>query len=173
MFIKIPAKHSVIFQLFNTDKAYVIANTYEMWPLFINWYQNNRNVMNPIDTFIQLQLKQYDNIYYSHKKYSGHFLPFQRICDLTFEPYSDLSLHPKYGPWISLRALVLGVSVDPLPLVSLSQQQVSTIQSIPNPSNWLNHVKIRKLISQFCHAEEYEFSEAQIQYHYNRILHIK
>ncbi len=48
--------------------------------------------------------------FFSHRPYGGRYLPFQRIAHrsgfLHLSP-AQLSLHPRHGPWVALRALVL------------------------------------------------------------------
>ena len=170
MFVKIPTNPSITKQYFNTDRAYMIANTKEMWPVFMEWYSNNKNIKNPVDTFVEQKLPKED-IYYSHLRYDGQYLPFQKIASMTFEPYSHLSLHPIYGPWLSLRAIVLGDTVQPIPMVKLTSDQRDSLHRISlEPFLWGNHAKIRKLLGVYCEATKYEFTEQQMQYHYNRVF---
>eukprot|EP00835_Amoeboradix_gromovi_P001165 NODE_47_length_27404_cov_0.284270.p10 type:complete len:175 gc:universal NODE_47_length_27404_cov_0.284270:21924-22448(+) len=173
MFLKIPTNPKVIASIFNTDKAFIIGNTNCIWPLFTEWYRWNSEIRNPFDTFVEEQLNKAfpSNLFYSHIKYKGAFLPFQQMSGLYFESHSNLSIHPVYGPWISLRALVLGENVPNVPEIFITSDQLKSIRKISlNPYRWENHVKIRKLLGSFTKSQKYEFTYQQLMYHYNRVL---
>eukprot|EP00834_Sanchytrium_tribonematis_P007651 NODE_725_length_4426_cov_0.934597.p4 type:complete len:177 gc:universal NODE_725_length_4426_cov_0.934597:2693-2163(-) len=171
MFVKIPVNKALAYSIFNTDKAVIMANTKAIWKPFLKWLSTNQNVANPVDTFIELQFHSEKRILYSHKKYSGSFYPFQQLCDLSFEKNTHLVLHPKYGPWISLRAIVLGETGGPLRKVQLPaslESQLQTISEREGKYNWKTHVEMRKLIGKHTNAESHEFCDEQLQYHYVR-----
>lgn len=58
-------------------------------------------------------------VYYTHATYGddGAYMPFQLIADMSGlapkHATSSLCLHPKFGPWFSLRAMVMLPPTEP------------------------------------------------------------
>lgn len=105
-------------------------------------------------------------IYYAHRQYDGAFLPMQRVAVLSglgaLAP-SQLVIHPVYGPWFALRAIVL-VPGDPPPM-----------QPIEKPCRCDGTCEAAFARSDFlaardaCTLRTWRYSQDQIDYHYAQL----
>ena len=121
-------------------------------------------------------------IYYSHRRHAGAFLPFQRLAVLTglgaLSP-SQLVIHPTYGPWFALRAVV--VVTDLATISSASHVTSARLPLAPPctcpadcltrfaraqrshaPTDWL-------AVRTACTLQAFRYSDDQIAYHYGRM----
>jgi hypothetical protein len=112
-------------------------------------------------------------IYYGHRTYDGGFLPLQRLAALTglgaIAP-SQLVIHPIYGPWFALRAIVV-LDGDPPARVAIPQpchcttactDAFTRAQRSHDPRDWL-------AVRDRCTLQAFRYSDEQIAYHYARI----
>jgi methylmalonic aciduria homocystinuria type C protein len=106
-----------------------VGNTKNLWPKFLLTNHNNQTEppMNPLDDYIEhsleksflpslcLQFKLAPSsvrIHYTHRRYQdgNKYIAFQQLADYCglalWDPITCLSVHPTYGPWFALRALV-------------------------------------------------------------------
>jgi len=113
-------------------------------------------------------------IYYSHRRYAGQFLPMQRLAaalGLGALAPSHLVIHPIYGPWFALRAVVvIGGDGDgePPPRAPIAQpcqcsaaceqQLARALQS----TDWRDWLAVRDA----CTLRAWRYSDDQIAYHY-------
>ena len=90
---------------------------------------------------------------------------------LAFLSAGQMNIHPQFGPWFALRAVVI-VSADPVSnhsVVNPSTPGVeiaagSLFQSLLKTTNsWDEWLRLRDLYEV---GKEYRYSESQIQYHY-------
>jgi methylmalonic aciduria homocystinuria type C protein len=113
--------------------------------------------------------------YYGHRRHDGAFLPLQRLAAATglgaLAP-NHLVIHPIYGPWIALRAVVV-IDGDP-PLRA----------PIPRPCRCDASCEARWLIAQgsedwrdwlavrdSCSLRTWRYSDEQALYHYSGLSH--
>lgn len=101
----------------------LVSNNKLIWNEFLSSYDPSTS-RDPFDEFITKSLSKMLNrwlddqsisqcklsVFYSHKVYENHFIPFQQIADdcshAKFHKNSYLSIHEQFGPWIGLRGLV-------------------------------------------------------------------
>lgn len=121
--------------------------------------------------------------YFSHRKYAEfgeNYVPIQRLahaCGLSFlSEECHMCLHPKFGPWFSLRAVVLFSSVQydgqdrPPPTLRLTEtgkrqlkaQLDKAVQSMDR-RDW---IELRSLASRLVGCEGARYSDNQLRFHY-------
>lgn len=105
----------------------LVGNTRELWDMFIDACRSDPALLeleNPLDTYVTQVVtnaaKQLPNapsrIYWSHAQATdlvggAPFVAMQRLAAAVGMAYLDqashLCLHPKHGPWFSMRAVLL------------------------------------------------------------------
>ena len=97
----------------------LIGNTAKLWPEFMRALRTDdelRRVPHPLDTYVTRTVATAVNnlpirstIFWAHQMTPAP-IPIQRIAEragLARIAPSHLSIHPQFGPWIALRALVV------------------------------------------------------------------
>jgi len=115
-------------------------------------------------------------IYYSLRRYRGAFLPFQRLAVATglgaLAP-SQLVIHPTYGPWFALRAVILTQGTPPPARPPIAQpcrcgpacaEALANARTAAGPEPWRAWLAVRDA----CSLREHRYGEDQIRYHYTR-----
>jgi methylmalonic aciduria homocystinuria type C protein len=129
--VKNSAEFGLDFECFDLPEALgiVVGNTQAVWPHFNAFRQRAPNVAHPLHLFIEqsiaeatvhahreLDVTSPHRVYYSHRhdypRSSGARgpIPMQRIASraaLAVLGPANLNVHVEYGPWISLRALIV------------------------------------------------------------------
>jgi len=109
-------------------------------------------------------------IYYSHRRYDGAFLPMQRLAALTglgaLAP-NHLVIHPIYGPWFALRAILLVDGEPPAraPIAqpcSCSASCATAFTRANESADWRDWLAVRDS----CSLRDWRYSEDQVTYHY-------
>lgn len=109
-------------------QAWLIGNTRHLWPVFLAWLQTKqpRIPANPIDTYttiiiqrlVQQHFEDYDDvrIFWDYNRDPDQLISMSRVATVSgfcfTHPSAFLSIHPTFGPWISLRAVVVVVDND-------------------------------------------------------------
>jgi hypothetical protein len=161
----------------------LIGNTRAVWPAFQAALDDPAIAgdPDPFDRFTERVIASGfatgTRIYYGHRAYDGAFLPLQRLAALTglgaIAP-SQLVIHPIYGPWFALRAVVLladtsdGDPPAPRPIAQPCQctaactAAFARAQHTRDPADWL-------AVRDACSLRAFRYGDAQIAYHYGRI----
>jgi len=98
----------------------IVGNGRELWPQFtaaLEAHPENRHLPHPLDHWVEGVLAESlaecalaGKVLFAHRAYEGAFIPLQRWAEaagaLALSP-CHLSVHPEYGPWVSLRAFIL------------------------------------------------------------------
>ncbi len=183
--------------------AVLIGNYKAIWEPFKQYCQRTTDQLdNPLDTFvaesIHEALQSIDQcikptLFYPYET-GPKFVHFQKVAHLSnmahLHPDANLCVHPQYGAWMALRAVLVfdkyPVSND---LVNMFQQEPFSIQSpiplddpkvqealcafmnackekLPYSSTWKLLVNVRDAISAFQPAIQHRYTEEQIIYHY-------
>jgi methylmalonic aciduria homocystinuria type C protein len=112
-------------------------------------------------------------IFYGHRRYGGAFLPMQRLAVATglgaLAP-SQLVIHPTYGPWFALRAVVLVDGVPPVraPIAQPCQcppacgERLRRALQTHDARDWL-------AVREACSLQAWRYSDDQIRFHYSRM----
>jgi len=157
----------------------IVGNTRALWPRFIGAYHGDPELAtapDPLDRYTERAIaRAYPDApaWFSHRRYDGAFLPFQKIAAAAglgvLEP-TQLVIHPIYGPWFALRAIVLVDGAPPprvLPTVSCCTSDcVARLDAaIASDGDWRAWLAVRDA----CNVgREHRYSDQQIAYHYTK-----
>jgi epoxyqueuosine reductase QueG len=111
-------------------------------------------------------------ILYGHRRYDGAFVPLQRVAVATglgaLAP-NGLVIHPEYGPWFALRAIVI-TDGEPVPRTPIAQPCTCTTACADSLAraraggDWRAWLAVRDA----CSLRRWRYSEEQIRYHYTK-----
>jgi methylmalonic aciduria homocystinuria type C protein len=181
----------------------LVGNTRALWPRFVA-ARDSLPERNPLDTYVEREVAramasatvessasaaassaQSSSVFYSHRRYDSSFLPFQQLAVVTgLAAMSDggLAIHPIYGPWFALRAVivldaangavtdaVVGAPVDvparspiakPCACTGACQERLDA--AFADMNNWRAWLAVRDA----CSLREWRYSDEQIAFHY-------
>lgn len=148
----------------------LVANTRALWPVFSAARRAERD---PLDRYTERTLTDaYPSapIYFTHRAENGAFLPFTRLAVATgfgaLAP-SHLVIHPIYGPWIALRAVVLLEGEPPVrapiaqPCVCAEPCREALAAALPS-TDWHAWLAVRDA----CPLRAHRYGDDQIRFHY-------
>jgi methylmalonic aciduria homocystinuria type C protein len=114
--------------------------------------------------------------YYGHRRYGGAFLPLQRLAVATglgaLAP-SHLVIHPIYGPWFALRAVIVVAGAPPPVRPPIAQpcrcgpacaEALAIARAADGPEAWRAWLAVRDA----CTLRDHRYGEDQLRYHYTR-----
>jgi cyanocobalamin reductase (cyanide-eliminating) / alkylcobalamin dealkylase len=174
--------------------ALLIGNTKRLWPRFVAAYQSNpqmRQSSDPFDGWIEQQLSgllEQRKHFFGHRAYSGAYVPLQRLAvaaGIGKMSATHLVIHPVYGPWFSLRAIVEisdeeAAADSGLHLAVLDNAEVSACDAahctehcqprfeeaqLAPRGAWQPWIESR---ASCCVGAAWRYSPAQIAYHYGK-----
>ncbi|KAI8874253.1 hypothetical protein GQ42DRAFT_152055 [Ramicandelaber brevisporus] len=191
----------------STTLGVLVGNTKSLWPAFIdNLAQDpSRLEQHPgraIDSYTEEAITQcvgdalneshdghsvpQHRIWYSFRMSPGELLPFQRLVHSVgfahLNRSANLCIHPKYGPWISFRSVIVidcpGPALDDPSCQELDDPYPECTPLIREwfaaklaTAKWQDWVHLRD-IAMPPHTKEYRYTEQQILYHYTKQEHI-
>ena len=154
----------------------LIGNTRALWPHFVAALPELAHEEHPLEHYTERAIDTAfagARIYYAHRKYDGAFIPFQRVAVATgfgaLAP-SRLIVHPHYGPWFALRAIVVvdGTPPErapiPQPCRCDDRCTIALDAALANPFEWRAWLAVRDA----CSLREERYSDEQIHFHYTR-----
>ena len=109
-------------------------------------------------------------IYYGHRPYGGAFLPLQRLAVATglgaLAP-THLVIHPIYGPWFALRAVVVLDGEPPAraPIAPPCRCDASCGEALARAQqsmDWRDWLAVRES----CSLQNWRYGEDHIRFHY-------
>jgi hypothetical protein len=157
----------------------LIGNTRALWPIFMA--RGELDVADPLERYteraIQAVLPAGARCWFSHQRYDGAFLPFQRLAVATglgsLSPI-QLVIHPTYGPWFALRAVVVcdgsPPATFPLPPVcrcdaTCHDAWARAVATSDDPKLWRAWLAVRDS----CHVgQSWRYGDSQLVYHYTK-----
>jgi methylmalonic aciduria homocystinuria type C protein len=110
-------------------------------------------------------------MWFSHRRYDGAFLPFQRVAEAAglggLAP-TGLVIHPDYGPWFALRAIVLVDGTPPPRRGAASpchcgEACTTALARARAGGSWRDWLAVRDACSA---GRSWRYSDGQISYHY-------
>lgn len=150
----------------------LIGNTGALWPCF---EAARRDEPDPLERYTERSIEgafPHARVFYVHRQYGGAFLPFQRIAVATglgaLAP-SRLVVHPTYGPWFALRAIVvvdgIGPARVPIPQPCTCETRCTAAldAALANPGDARGWIAVRDA----CSIAAHRYGDAQLRYHYN------
>lgn len=170
----------------------LVGNTRALWPRFLA-ARDSLPEINPLDTYVEREVARaieaarvharvpdalagdagdLPAAVFSHRRYDGAFLPFQQIAIATglgALSVAGLVVHPVYGPWFALRAL-LSFESSPMPALTPIAKpcectgacQQAFDRAMASTSDWRAWVAVRDA----CSINAYRYSDEQIAFHY-------
>ena len=162
--------------------GYLVGNTRKIWDCFIEWLiqrPDRSEMTDPLDTFVEETIERCvgksATIFWTRET-EQYTVPVQRIAhqaDLAYLSAGQFNIHPQFGPWFALRAVVVssGKEVRKQSIVNPSTRdieiQASALfnQLLETGGSWQEWLSLRDLYEV---GREYRYSDAQIQYHYTR-----
>ncbi|KAH9256050.1 hypothetical protein BASA81_005826 [Batrachochytrium salamandrivorans] len=179
-----PLPHLVSFP--EQKRGLLIANSKHVWPFFTRWFSAlPEPLAHPFDTFVAEQLAEalrearLEPLDVFYVQDTARLVAFQRLAQVTGICVLDLDLHlcvhPVFGPWFALRALVVldepsaMLQKPSLPVIELDkgevQQSVQWLERALKTLEWTSWAEMRKCISL---GKEHRYSKAQLIYHYSK-----
>ncbi|MGE0548386.1 MAG: hypothetical protein AB7O24_02355 [Kofleriaceae bacterium] len=157
----------------------LIGNTRALWPRFVAALHDGRlaGELNPLERYTERTIEAEfptSSPLYVHRRYAGAFLPFQRLAIATglgaLAP-SQLVVHPIYGPWFALRAVVTldGEPPQRQPIAQPCACDATCAEALANAvatttPSWRAWLAVRET----CALRAWRYSDEQIAYHYTK-----
>jgi len=154
-------------------RGILIGNTRALWRVF---EAARRDEPDPLEHYVERVIGAAfagAHIFYAHSKYNGAFIPFQRIAVATglgaLAP-SRLAVHPVYGPWFALRAIVVvdGTAPSRTPIAQPCTCDAGCTAALDaalaDPFEWRAWLAVRDA----CAIRAHRYSDEQIIYHYTQ-----
>jgi hypothetical protein len=150
----------------------LVGNTRALWPRFL---AGKRAEPDPLDRYTERAIAEAfpgARAYFAHREYDGAFLPFQRVAvtvGLAAAAPTGLVIHPRYGPWFALRAIVL-VDGEPVARAGIAKPCVcdgrceAALATALQGDDWRAWLAVRDA----CAIREHRYSDEQIRYHYTK-----
>lgn len=116
------------------------------------------------------------HIYYAHRRYHGGFVPIQRLAAASgfgaLAP-NHLVIHPEYGPWFALRAVVILDGDPPVSAAIAKPCQCdascdAAFAQACRSGDWRDWLAVRDS----CALRSWRYSDEQIRFHYSRLCQL-
>lgn len=162
----------------------LVGNTRALWPPFVAARHTDPELAaarDPLDRYTEQSIGRAfpgAPIWFGHRRYDGAFVPLQRLAVATglgaLAP-TQLVIHPIYGPWFALRAVVLVAGEPPptAPIAAPCTCGASCHEALARAlaaRSWQAWLAVRDACPI---GKAFRYSDEQIAYHYasNRSLH--
>ncbi len=160
-------------------RGVLVGNTRALWPKFLAARAADPALAaarDPLDTYTEREIAAAAPdavIYYVHRRYDGAFLPFQRIAvaaGLAALAPTHLLIHPEYGPWFALRAVLLtaGHAVSRSLLTAPCRCDTACHDAFArarSAEGWQAWVAVRDACTV---GRQHRYGEDQLSYHYTK-----
>lgn len=159
----------------------LVGNTRALWPRFVEAMRDPALAAepHPLERYTERVIDAAfpgARVLHGHRQYDGGYVPLQRLAIATglgaLAP-SHLVIHPTYGPWFALRAVVLldGEPPHHAPIERPCRcsapcaEQLERALAATGPETWRAWLAVRDA----CTLRDHRYSEDQIRYHYVRV----
>jgi hypothetical protein len=153
-------------------RGILIGNSRALWPHF---EAARRAEEDPLEHYLERTLDAAFAdvpVIYAHRKYEGSYVPFQRFAVATglgaLAP-SRLVVHPTFGPWFALRAIVILVGEHGPARAPIAQPcrcdercPQALDAALAEPFEWQGWLAVRDA----CAIRAQRYSDEQIRFHY-------
>jgi len=152
-------------------RGVLIGNSRALWPLF---EAARRDEADPLEHYTERTIDAafpHAHRFYAHRTYDGAFIPFQHFAVATgfgaLAP-SRLVVHPMFGPWFALRAIVIVDGVGPSrapiaqPCTCAASCATALDAALADPFEWRAWLAVRDA----CTIRAHRYSDDQIRFHY-------
>jgi methylmalonic aciduria homocystinuria type C protein len=152
----------------------LIANSRALWPVALAHLDPQAD--RPLDTYVVKVVEAATEgidcvIRYAHVP---PFVPIQRLAhDVGFAylAATNLSIHPEYGPWVGLRAVIecnQACALERTPATDPCARCACAgplAEAAAHPDDWEKRLAVRDAC---CVGRAHRYSDAQIRYHYTK-----
>jgi methylmalonic aciduria homocystinuria type C protein len=156
----------------------LIGNTRALWPPFSAALREPALAAeaDPLERYTERAIDAAfpgARIYYGHRRYAGAFVPLQRLAvaiGLGALAPSQLVVHPIYGPWFAMRAVVVLAGDPPArrPIAqpcTCGERCPRAFAAAHGATDWRAWLAVRDA----CSLREYRYSDEQLSFHYTRM----
>ena len=161
-----------------SGRAILVGNTRALWPIFLAARRADpelRSSPDPLDAYTERELARAFPgavMWFAHRQYDGAYMPFQRFAvaaGMGALAPTNLVIHPRFGPWFGLRALVV-LDGEPPEQPPRPPYRCSNACSLAGTTDdWRSWLAVRDAC---CVGREHRYSEDQIAYHYTKDLRL-
>ena len=162
--------------------GFLVGNTGSIWDDFIEWLSQRlrwSEIVDPFETFIEETIErcvgQKTLIFWTHET-KRYIIPVQRMAHQTGLAYlsdGQFNIHPRFGPWFALRAVVIvsGTMSSNQVIPNPSTEDIETTSKamfnrlLQSNATWQEWLSLRDL---YIVGRTHRYSEEQIRYHYTR-----
>jgi methylmalonic aciduria homocystinuria type C protein len=104
--------------------GYLVGNTRALWPPFVAAVRASTALAaspHPLERYTEETITRVSDSaphWFGHQQYDGAFMPLQRLAVATglgSMSATHLVIHPTFGPWFALRAVILVAGEPPAP----------------------------------------------------------
>lgn len=161
--------------------GYLVGNTRALWQRLRAARRADHGLgacSDPFDRYIEQTCERITGArcFFAHKTYRGVFLPFQRLAvaaGFGTLSSSQLVIHPTYGPWFALRAVVLVAGspttrVLPRAACNCAMRCTAAFEracAVRDGEVWRAWVDVRDAC---CVGREHRYDADQLEYHYTK-----
>jgi len=159
------------------QRGILIGNTRALWPVFTAAMNDPAlaALRDPLDHYTETAIATAfpcARVYYSHRRYDAGYLPFQKLAvaiGLGALSEGGLVIHPEYGPWLALRA-VLVIDGEPVARTPIAKpctcgaRCAETLELALAGGDWRAWLAVRDA----CSLRRFRYSETQARYHYTK-----
>jgi hypothetical protein len=161
-------------------RGILVGNTRALWPPFQAALADPALAADPdpLDRYTERALDRAatalaGRALYGHRTYAGAYLPLQRLAVAVglgaLGPH-HLVIHPTYGPWFALRAVLLVPGDGPLRVpialpcrcTASCRTTFERAQASGDPRDWI-------AVRDACSLQAWRYSRDQIEFHYERM----
>ncbi len=155
------------------SRGLLIGNTRALWAPFV---AARRDEPDPLDRYTERCVAAAfpgATIRYAHEK---PYLPFQQYAveaGLAALSSTHLAIHPVYGPWFALRALVVQPGPERLPIAkpcACTEECDRAFSRALAATDWEAWLAVRDACST---GRAWRYTDEQLRYHYTRSLLVR
>lgn len=162
----------------------LVGNTRALWPNVLAARANApaASRAHPVDSYTETSMRacavdwKAEAIYAHAPDESGRYVPFQRLAvavGLAALAPSQLLIHPTFGPWFALRAVLLLDGIEPplaprvsLPCACTDHGCVQAFDhAMAHPDDWRAWLAVRDACPI---GRAYRYDDDQLAYHYTK-----
>jgi cyanocobalamin reductase (cyanide-eliminating) / alkylcobalamin dealkylase len=160
-------------------RGVIVGNTRALWPIFVAARAADPALQadpDPLERYTETTIARAfpgAPTWFSHRRYAGAFLPFQRLAvaaGLAALAPTQLVVHPVFGPWFALRA-VIALAGDPPARVELPPYRCTgdcearLAAALASGGDWRAWLAVRDGCTV---GRAFRYSDAQLAYHYTK-----
>lgn len=155
----------------------LVGNTRALWPRFVAARADPELAAapHPLDRYTERTLAAAfpaAPIFYGHRAYADGFLPMQRLAvatGLAAMAPTHLVVHPIYGPWFALRAVVTLPGAPPTraPIprpCTCTGACTAALERARGSGRWQDWLAVRDA----CTLRAWRYGDEQVDYHYRQ-----